>query len=78
MANLSVSVQGRGRRFSLVSLMGRRSLSVTTILPVLPFKVQLDSQSARRTRKTNLARNQKGCDNSETTARKLSARRIQI
>ena len=42
------------------------------------IKLQLDCQSARRTRNINFASNQKGYDNSETTVGKLSARRIQI
>ena len=38
----------------------------------------LDCRSARHTQKMNLPTNQKGYDNSETTAGKLSTRRIQI
>ena len=41
-------------------------------------EIQLDCQSARRTRKINFLTNQKGYDNSETTIEKLSARRVQI
>ena len=40
--------------------------------------VQLDCQSARRTRKIDLPTNQKGYDNSETIVGKLSTRKIQI
>ena len=40
--------------------------------------LQLDCRSVRRTQKINIPTNQKGCDNSETTVGKLSARRIQI
>ena len=40
--------------------------------------IQLDWTPSRRTQKINLPANQKGYDNSETTIRKLSARRIQI
>ena len=40
--------------------------------------LQLNRQSVRLTRKINLASNQKGYDNSETTIGILSARRIQI
>ena len=48
---------------------------------VLTFEtgvLQLDCQSAGRTRKINLPTNQKGCDNSETSVEKLSTRRTQI
>ena len=40
--------------------------------------MQLDCQSATRTRKVNLPANQKGYDDSETTAGKLWSRRIHI
>ena len=45
---------------------------------VTALYVQLDCRSDIRPRIINLASNQKGYDNSETTVGKLSARRIQI
>ena len=42
------------------------------------FAIQLDCQSARRTRKNNLPMNQKGYDNCKPIVGKVSARRIQI
>ena len=41
-------------------------------------EIQLDCQSATRTRKNNLPANRKGYDTFETTVGKLSTRRIQI
>ena len=41
-------------------------------------QLQLDLDLQYNRQKINLPTNQKGCDNSETTVEKLSARRIQI
>ena len=64
------------------SLRGNVGLTnVTCATPLLLFeltRIQLDWTPSRRTQKSNLPANQKGYDNSETTKRKLSARRIQI
>ena len=51
-----------------------------TLVAVDLFRVQLDCRACIRTRKINLPTNQKerGYDTFETTAGKLSARRIQI